>query len=62
MKLEILQIGFYDPAERVREKTRQRRLDTQEVREGRLAEVERRNHRLPGARPVPSWETLPLLE
>lgn len=62
MKLESLQIGFYDPAKRAREKTRQRRLDAQEVREGRLVEVERRNRRLPGARPVPSWEILPLLE
>jgi len=62
MKLGILQIGFYDPAERVREKARHRRQDTQEVREGRLAEVERRNRRLPGARPVPAWEIIPPLD
>jgi len=62
MKLEILHIGFYDPAEGVREKTRHRRQDTQEIREGRLAAVERRNHRLPGARPVAAWETTPPLE
>jgi hypothetical protein len=62
MKLETLHIGFYDPAERAREKARQRRLDTREVAEGRLVEVERRNRRLPAARPVPAWETLPPLE
>jgi len=61
MKLETLQIAFYDPAERAREKARHRRQDARAVREGRLAEVERRNRLLPGARPVPTWETtLPL--
>jgi hypothetical protein len=62
MKLATLRIGFYDPAERAREKTRQRQQDTREVGEGRLAEVERRNRRLPGARPVPVWETILPLE
>jgi hypothetical protein len=62
MKLETLHIGFYDPTERAREKARQRRQDAREVQEGRLAEVERRNHRLPDARPVPAWETTPPLE
>ena len=62
MKLETLHIGFYDPNERAREKARQRRQDTRDVTEGRLAEVERRNRRLPTARPVPAWETLPPLE
>jgi hypothetical protein len=62
MKFENLQIGFYDPVERAREKARQRQLDAQEVREGRLVEVERRNRRLPGARIVPAWEILPLLD
>ena len=61
MKLETLHIGFYDPAERAREKGQQRRQDAREVAQGRLKEVEQRNQRLPGARPVPSWETtLPL--
>lgn len=56
-----LRIGFYDPSERAHEKARQRRQDARDVTAGRRAEVERRNHRLPGARPVPAWETtLPL--
>ncbi|MCX6901998.1 MAG: hypothetical protein NTW03_00670 [Verrucomicrobia bacterium] len=62
MKFNTLHIGFYDPVERAREKARQRRQDTRQVRAGRLAEVERRNHRLPGARPIPAWETIPPLE
>lgn len=62
MKLETFQIGLYDPVERAREKGRQRRQDTRQVRAGRLVEVERRNRRLPGARPIPTWETTPPLE
>ncbi len=34
----------------------------QRLSAGRLAEVERRNRRLPDARPVPAWETAPPLE
>ena len=62
VKIATVQIGFYDPAERAREKSRQRREDTRDVREGRLVEVEQRNHRLPGARPVTAWETTPPME
>ena len=62
MKLEAIQIGFYKPSERAREKARQRRQDAEDVRAGRLAEVERRNRRLPGARAVLAWETTPPLE
>lgn len=57
-----LDLGYYDPAERAREKGRQRREDAQAVAEGRVAEVERRNRLLPGARPVVAWETVPPLE
>jgi hypothetical protein len=62
MKLETLRIAFYDPAERAREKAQQRRQDARDVTEGRLAEVEHRNCRLPDAHPVTAWETLPPLE
>jgi len=62
MKLDTSQIGFYKPSERAREKARQRRQDADDVRAGRLAEVERRNRRLPGARAVLAWETTPPLE
>jgi len=62
MKLESLRIAFYDPAERAREKARQRQQDARDVTAGRLAEVEHRNRRLPDARPIPAWETTPPLE
>lgn len=62
MKLATVQIGFYDPAERAREKSRHRREDARDVSEGRLVEVEQRNRRLPGARPVTAWEITPPME
>jgi hypothetical protein len=62
LKLAELDLGFYDPAERAREKGRQRREDARAVAEGRVSEVERRNRLLPEARPVVAWETVPPLE
>jgi hypothetical protein len=62
LKLTELNIGFYQPAERAAEKAQQRREDARAVAEGRVTEVERRNRRLRGARPIVAWETVPPLE
>lgn len=62
LRLAELDLGFYDPAERAREKARQRREDARAVAEGRVAEVESQNRRLPDARPIVAWETVPPLE
>lgn len=62
VNLAELDLGFYDPAERAREKGRQRREDARAVAEGRVSEVDRRNQLLSGARPVVAWETVPPLE
>jgi len=56
--------GLYAAEQRARQKADQRRKDAQDIAEGRLQEVEARNHWLcpNGAKPCVPPETAPLLE
>jgi hypothetical protein len=59
-----VRIGLYVPGQRARQKADQRRKDAQDIAEGRLQEVEARNHWLcpGGGKPAVPPETVPLLE
>jgi hypothetical protein len=63
-EFEELEIGFYDPAERSRQKARHRWEDERDVAAGRLREVEERNWcwGAPPNKPLVEWETETLLE